>query len=242
MTSAYEQYGKLAELNPPPLVQAARYAVQADAERLVVADIESKLALEPTHSLLEIGCGPGNLLIPLSFRVRRAVGVDHPNVITRARQRYSCENLQWVAGRFPDIALDGPFDRILIYAVIHYLEDFFAVSSFVGAAAALMSSNGRLLLGDIPNADRKRRFQSSEAGKQFEAEWQQRMKEAHAAGGSDGDFALVGHSKLIGTLNDPQVLELASRLRVDGFHSYVLPQPPSLPFGHTREDILVVRP
>jgi len=38
------------------------------------------------------------------------------------------------------------------------------------------------------------------------------------------------------------VVDLIARFRRQGFDTFVLPQSTSLPFGHTREDILVTRP
>jgi trans-aconitate methyltransferase len=243
MTRAYDQYGKLAESEHPPLVQAARYATQEEAERLIVADLERKLELAPSHALLEIGCGPGNLLIPLSFRVKRAVGIDHPNVIARAMKRYSAGNLEWIGGEFPAVDPKGPFDRILTYAVLHYLEDFAAVTSFVDAASQLLAPGGRLILGDLPNADRKARFLATEEGRAFEAEWREKMKAAAASAGWQRDaFEIVAESRLIGTFSDAQILELLRRARTNGFHAYVMRQPPDLPFGHTREDVVIERP
>jgi hypothetical protein len=40
--------------------QAGRYAFQAEAERLILADVVSKLQLDPADTLLVVGCGPGN--------------------------------------------------------------------------------------------------------------------------------------------------------------------------------------
>jgi hypothetical protein len=54
--------------------QAGRYAFQAEAERLILADVMSKLQLDPADTLLVVGCGPGTLLIPLSFVVAQATG------------------------------------------------------------------------------------------------------------------------------------------------------------------------
>jgi hypothetical protein len=47
---------------------------------------------------------------------------------------------------------------------------------------------------------------------------------------------------MIGAFDDKTVLELAGRFRSEGFHAYMLPQPADLPFGRTREDMLVIRP
>ena len=46
----------------------------------------------------------------------------------------------------------------------------------------------------------------------------------------------------VASFGDDEILDFAKRYRSRGFHAYILPQPPGLPFGHTREDLLIVRP
>lgn len=238
--SHFDVYGVLARAERSPTIQAGRYAGQAAAERLILADIEPKLALGPSHSLLEIGCGPGNLLIPLAFRVARATGIDHPEVIARARERCRDASIEFKGGFFPDVAIEGHFDRILIYGVIAILPDWPTLQRFLDAAVNLLATGGRLLVGDIPNSDRKKRFLDSEAGKQFDAAWKRSMAEAGKSAAAD-PFAAFAGTASIGTLDDKAILGLLERYRARGYHAYIVPQRSDLPFGHTREDILIER-
>lgn len=238
--AAFEAYGALARRGTSPLRQSGRSPAQAEAERLIVGDILAKLNLGSSSRLLEIGCGSGNLLIPLSFRCSAATGLDHPSVIARARARFDDPAVTWLAGAFPETPVEGVFDAILIYSVLHYLPDMRAVEAFVMAAAARLAPGGRLLLGDVPNADAKRRFMESSAGRAFDAAWR-------AAASAESEPAqpalqLGGDAAMIGMFTDQDVLGLVARIRQAGLHAHVLPQPPDLPFGRTREDILVTRP
>jgi len=45
-----------------------------------------KLRLGPSNTLLEIGCGAGNLLISLARLVGSAIGIDHENLPAEARR------------------------------------------------------------------------------------------------------------------------------------------------------------
>src|SRR5690606_15365923 len=101
-------------------------------------DVTAKLRLAPTSRLLEIGCGPGNLMIPLSFAVEHATGIDHPAVIEMAEDRYQAPNVRWIGGEFPSVVLNGTVDRILVYSVLHILQDFDAVRGFVFAAMEVL--------------------------------------------------------------------------------------------------------
>jgi 2-polyprenyl-3-methyl-5-hydroxy-6-metoxy-1,4-benzoquinol methylase len=235
--SSFDAYGELARSNVSATELSGRYQTQAEAERRIVADVGKKLAIDPRDSLLDVGCGAGNLLIPLSFTTADAVGIDHPDVISFAR-RYSCDaRVRWLAGQFPGVAINERFDCVLLYSVIQCIASFSELLPFIDAAADLLKPGGRLLIGDIPNSDKKRRFLESEAGQIFEMDWQKSRrenpgKESHVFDGATG----------IGTLSDAEILGLAARVRANGFDSYILPQPKDLPFGRTREDILIVRP
>jgi SAM-dependent methyltransferase len=235
--NAFEAYGSLGRSGRSNLAKAGRYEFQHDAQKLILCDLESKLRLSPSDRLLEIGCGPGNLLIPLSFRVRTAIGIDHPDLIEAAGNRCESENLRFVPGRFPETNVEGKFDRILIYSVLHYVTDLAEAARFLDAAAALLAPGGRMVVGDLPNVDRKSRFQNSEAGRKFEIEWS-RLREANPESGPN---PLAGVSS-IGTFNDQMIVDLIGRYRALGFHAYVADQDPALPFGHTREDLVIVRP
>jgi 2-polyprenyl-3-methyl-5-hydroxy-6-metoxy-1,4-benzoquinol methylase len=235
--SSFDAYGELARSNVSATELSGRYETQAEAERRIVDDVGRKLAIAPGDSLLDIGCGAGNLLIPLSFVTADAVGIDHPDVISYARQYFSGARIRWLAGQFPSVAFTEQFDCILLYSVIHCIPSFPELYPFIDAAAGLLKPGGRLLIGDIPNGDRKRRFLESQAGQIFEGEWQRSRRESPAKQSSVFDGATG-----IGTLNDAAILEIVARSRANGFHVYILPQPQDLPFGRTREDILIVRP
>lgn len=238
MKDPFDVYGLLARSAHSFTTQAGRRNIQADAEKLIPDDVATKLGLLPQHALLEIGCGPGALLRPLASRVAHATGVDHPDVITIARKNCRQGNVSFVAGRFPDMALEGTYDRILAYSVLHYISDIHSIEQFIDAAIARLRSNGRLLLGDLPNVDKRERFRASQAGKEFEREWSERMKSELVSG---DPFEIFADSRMTG-FTDERIMQLLCRYRMAGYDAYLLPQPPELPYGHTREDMLIQLP
>ena len=209
----FEAFGEIARAEHDPLAMSGRYRSQASAEKRILADLLGKLCPEPESDLLEIGCGAGNLLIPLSFLVNSAVGMDHPEVVAKAAKRADISGLSYVAGAFPKDAPGRLFDRILIYSVIHYLPDMAEVVDFVAAALAMLAPSGRMLIGDIPNSGLKRRFLASDFGIEFQKQWQAAQAQS---GESAKDAEIAGvfsGTKAIGTLDDGMILALVGKIR-----------------------------
>jgi hypothetical protein len=130
----------------------------------------------------------------------------------------------------PELA--GRVDALLCYSVFHYV---FAESNpfdFVDRALSLLAPGGRMLIGDLPNVSRRKRFFSSAAGAAFHREFT----------GRDEDPTVVFNRTETGKIDDAVVLALLARCRAAGFDAFVLPQAPGLPMANRREDILVCRP
>lgn len=216
--------------------KAGRYAFQADAERCLLTELLNKLDLQPTDQLLEIGCGPGNLIIPLAHFVAHAVGIDNQAAIDRLHARAPlAANLEGIAGDFLTLQIpNGRFDKILIYSVLHYLSSADEAILLLDRALSLLAPGGRLLLGDLPNQDRKRRFGASGVGQRTAQKWQNNLAThgSHAFDNLPADPCLI-------TIDDKLILRLISHIRKKGYEAYLLPQDKRLPFGYTREDILV---
>jgi len=235
---SFENYGKLARDLQDPTVVGGRYPLQAAAQRHIVRDIAQKLELRPEDDLLEIGCNIGNLLVPLSFLVERVVGVDHPSCLEALQKRFHGENVRLLPGNFLEMKVDGLFDKVLSYSVLHYLSDRHEVLDFIAKALKLLAPGGRALFGDIPNCSHKKRFLESETGKAFERQWRELLHKE----GNQNTFAEIQPDPALVQFDDELVLEICRRSRAEGFDTYILSQPAYLPFGHTREDIVVIRP
>jgi cyclopropane fatty-acyl-phospholipid synthase-like methyltransferase len=235
----FENYSHIASLPDVNNTEAAgRLVFQQEAERKILPDILVKLDLKATDTLLEIGCGPGNLLVPLSGFCAKAAGIDNQGAITRLKNRFAKDaQISCIPGNFLDMNLPAThFDKILIYSVLHYLSNRDEAINFIERALSILRPGGRMLLGDVPNISKKSRFVNSKTGQKVAKNWVEQMKEA---GGYHPLEKIESDSQLI-TFDDALVLDLMAFIRGKGFETFLLPQPIDLPFGGTREDILVV--
>lgn len=239
---AIDGYGKIAHLDLNTTARAGRYSFQEAQMRRILPEILPKLQLEPQHEVLEIGCGTGMLLIPMSFLVARVVGLDHPKVVEELAGRLPGNDITLVGGAFPDTTVEGKFDRVVTYSVIQCLPSFEDAKVFARAAAGYLKPGGRLLIGDVASADKKKRFAASDFGKQFEQDWARLRAESGELKEAELEAQkILASSSVLGGMTDAQIMELILDLRGEGYEAYLLPQDPELPFGRTREDILVIK-
>ncbi len=228
--SVYENFANKIECHTQI---AGRYSIQKEAEKRIVFDVIEKLNIQGSDNLLEIGCGTGNILIPLSFASKNVVGIDNKNAIDKLLDRTKVENLRGIVGNFLEIDTIniGKFEKILIYSVLHYLTNKDDLYSFIDKALNLLDENGMLLLGDIPNTSLKERFLESNSGKLFSKQWKQKIK-------NENEEAIFELCNTI-TFDDSSIFELMQHIKNQGYKVYLLPQPPNLPFGYTREDLII---
>jgi cyclopropane fatty-acyl-phospholipid synthase-like methyltransferase len=236
--SHFDVYGRMAASGVAEVLQNGRYMSQKEAEQFVPADIIRKLRVNPLDSFLDVGCGLGLNLIPVGKIAKSAMACDHPNVIRLLKQKTLPPSIEFFEGDFLSFETDRKFTKILSYSVLPALPSVEVVFAFVDKALGLVSRDGRILLGDISNVDKKSRFTSSTRGKEFQKEWEVLNRNSETEDVSiyqtESDTAV--------TFCDALVLKMVEHIRRKGFNAYVLNQPQNLPFGNTREDILVVGP
>lgn len=232
-TNTFENFGRRARLGISSTEMSGRYPSHEFAEREIVRDVMAKLDIRSDDSVLDIGCGVGLLAGPLSFIASSVTGVDHAEVIEVLRKR--CPGVEALSGDFGEVNLgDRKYSKILIYNVAQALPDKQSVASFLKKALDHLHPGGRLLVGDMPNIDKKRRFQSTRFGVEFEKMWASRN-------GSSSTFVtddLLPEDRRI-EFTDEVVASIFLQVRSWGYDVFVLPQPEHLPWGFTREDLLI---
>jgi 2-polyprenyl-3-methyl-5-hydroxy-6-metoxy-1,4-benzoquinol methylase len=236
--SHFDAYGRIAQKEIDPIFQNGRYPAQRDAQNNIPPDVERKLKINSSDNLLDVGCGMGLNLIPLSNKVKSCTGCDHPDVIARLKKAEPNLKAQLIGADFLMHDFKGQYSKILIYSVLPALPNKDVMFAFIDKAIQLLSPDGILLFGDLANTDKKKRFVESRRGQEFQKEW---LKKASTQDQTDGFAEFEKESECV-AINDTVMMEVLMHVRKTGRNAYVCAQPENLPFGNTREDIVVYGP
>lgn len=123
-------------------------------------------------------------------------------------------------------------DFILVYSVIQYVFAEGNVFDFLDKALSLLSDGGVLLIGDIPNISKRKRFFASRRGVLSHQRYMQTSETP----------VVQFNNPEPGLIDDAVLMGLLMRCRSQGFDAYVVPQAPALPMSNRREDLLVMKP
>ena len=210
-------------------------------EEFIFQDIIAKVPNLSKHAqrVLEIGpgcSGPAFMMIEwCRQRGHQLVLVDSDEMLEQLPDEPFIEK---VAAKYPDEAdallekQGGRLDAIISYSVLHYIFAETNLFGFFDTSLSLLAHGGQMLIGDIPNVSKRRRFFSSPEGVAFHQEFT----------GSKGTPDIRFNQIEAGKIDDSVLLSLLLRARHAGFDAYLLPQPPELPMANRREDILITKP
>jgi hypothetical protein len=213
---------------------------RAGHEAAIFSDIRTKLPrlAERGLTVLDIGPGcsdlPGMLIDLCQAQGHRLHLVDSPEML---RHLPDADFIEKRPGLFPKdrqavAGLVGQVDVMLCYSVLQYVFLDANPFDFVDLAVELMAPGAEFLIGDIPNASKRRRFFSSAAGVTFHKTFT----------GTDTLPEVRFNEPTPGMIDDATVLGLLARARASGVDAYILPQAPELPMSNRREDILLRKP
>lgn len=209
-------------------------------EELIFQDIVRKLPNlnKDGQTVLDIGpgcSGPAFMLIEWC-RVRRneLVLVDSQEMLSHLPDEPFMEK---VVGRYPDECGEilakrrGNVNVIICYSVLHYIFAETNLFDFLDQSLSLLADGGEMLIGDIPNISKRKRFFSSAAGIRFHQNFTGTSEVPSV------DFKAVETGKI----DDSVLLALLLRARNAGFDAYLLPQRDDLPMANRREDLLIIK-
>ena len=214
---------------------------RAGLEEVIFTDICSKLPALDQSGQVIVDIGPGCAGLPhlLSARCKengnRLVLVDSTEMLD---QLPDGQNIAKVVGSFPAnfeqvrVAAGREVDAIICYSVLHYMYADTNVFDVIDAMGDLLAPKGRALVGDIPNASKRRRFFASLSGRAFHREF---MK-------TDQDPIVKHLQPDHGKINDAVLAGLVARAQEAGRNAFLVPQAPDLPFSNRRDDLIIEQP
>lgn len=209
-------------------------------EKYILEDLLSKLTnfKKNNQSVLDIGPGCGDLP---KLLINLCKQQNHTLVFNDSEEMLSFhedqDNLYKVPGMFPGsyksiCAVQEKYDVILCYSVFHYIFVETNVWNFLDKCLMLLKPGGQLLIGDIPNISKRKRFFSSEAGINYHHEFMKTKNNPEVL------YNKIEEQKI----DDAILLSLIMRAQISGFDAYILPQGQKLPMYNRRDDILIMRP
>lgn len=209
-------------------------------EQKIFLDIRRKLPnLEKTNkNVIDIGPGcselPAMLIDLCRSQKHRLTLIDSAEMLELLPNESFINKVDALYPNCPHLIdeFKGTIDVILCYSVLHYVLIDTAFFRFLDTSLSLLAPGGQMLIGDIPNISKRKRFFASETGITFHQEFMQTQDKPKV------EFNQIEHDQI----DDSVIISLLLRARSQGFDAYVLPQDPALPMANRREDILITRP
>lgn len=213
-----------------------------DTERVIFDDILSKLPLlnkSENLKVLDIGSGCSNLQKYISHFC-----ADHHNTLFLADSKEMLDlipnkdNEIKIAGLFPDETFtaikekSNGLDIIICYSVFHYIFVDSNVWFFLDCLMELLNDGGQILIGDIPNVSKRKRFFTSKNGIAFHQNFTQ-TKEIPQV-----EFNCIEKGKI----DDSLLISVVLKCQSSGFDAYIVPKAKDLPFANRRDDIIIRKP
>ncbi|TYQ25762.1 class I SAM-dependent methyltransferase [Pseudanabaena sp. UWO310] len=236
---SFDDFKKLA--NDPNLSPFEKVGFAAphrqESEQNIFPDILSKISLLNQHgkTVLDIGCGcslPTFQLIDYCKKMgSRLVLVDSEEMLSNLPDDSLIEksNHEFPHSQSFIDKWSLQVDVIICYSVIHHIYLHQNLFTFIDKALSLLRDGGQMLIGDIPNFPKKKRFLSSEVGKAFHKKW------------SGEESPQINWLEPHDQIDDSLLIHLMLRYRSMGMETYLLPQKNGLPLNNTREDLLICK-
>ena len=210
---------------------------RAGKEEAIFMDISAKLKHlnQSNKIILDIGPGCSGLATMIVDLCRKN---NHTLVLIDSQEMLDLlpdeDFIKKLPGYFPDIpesvgGFKSKIDSILTYSVFHYVFKEGNIFNFIDTALSLLNAEGELLMGDIPNVSKRKRFFKSELGIKYHQEYTGRNEIPQV------QFAVPEPARI----DDGVLFSILQRYRNYGYDTYLVPQDNSLPMANRREDILI---
>ena len=114
-----------------------------------------QLDLQNGDNLLEIGCGSGAMLLPLSKMGIRVTGIDYSESLVEVALR-ALPGAKITVHEARDVPFqNGTFTKILSHSVFQYFPDLSYAAEALSEMVRVMGSSGKILVMNIPKLSRE---------------------------------------------------------------------------------------
>ncbi|MDQ7837077.1 MAG: class I SAM-dependent methyltransferase [Thermodesulfobacteriota bacterium] len=153
-----------------------------------VENIKASLKLYEADSLLEVGCGSGAMLLPLSAMNLNLAGIDYSAPLVSIAQK-AVPDAEIKVSEASSIPFpDGSFSRVLSHGVFHYFPHEDYAKEVMAEMLRVLKKGGGLLISDVPDMEKK---EESEGRRKSLAESDGKNYRT----GSEGDFSHLYFTK-----------------------------------------------
>lgn len=235
--NTFEEFAKLASTNSNTSIKVD-FPERTDKSRIALIEEFGKCLpglYRCDNIVLDIGCGC-DLATPLintfTALLSKLLLVDSKEMLNNLPLTEVNHYVEKFPGKFPNIPelfqkYEGKVDYILCNSVLQYVTaeegEYF---DFIDNALKLLKSGGELLISDIPNKSKAKRFFNTEKGIKY-----------HQDKNKTTDLPEVKiHFQDIA---DNDVISIVSHYREIGYDTYLLPMSNNLEFSNRREHILI---
>ena len=240
----FKKYQELAQDDKLSMYEKIGFpdAYREHSENLIFNNILLKLPLlkeKESLKVLDIGSGCSNLQKHISnfcFKHKHKLFLsDSQEMLDLIDDR---ENEVKIAGLFPDETFakikekTGGVDIIICYSVLHYIFVDSNVWYFLDCIMELLNDGGQILIGDIPNVSKRKRFFASNNGIKFHQKFMQTNELPKV------EFNCIEKGKI----DDSLLHSIVLKCQASGFDAYIVPQAKDLPFANRRDDIIIRKP
>lgn len=212
-----------------------------DKEDVILRDILNKLSHLNGHhkTVLDIGSGCSELAHHLikfcEQQQHELILIDSEEMLAQLPNH---SFITKIPAFYPTTCKDfivkyqNKIDVILVYSVLQYVFVEGNLFEFMDDTVSLLATSGQLLVGDLPNACKRKRFLNSAQGIKHHQEHYDPHGKPH-----------IDHMSLATKqLDDGVILGMLMRYRHAGYDAYVVPQATDLPMANRREDLLIIKP
>ena len=114
-------------------LETGRYKFQKKRKK-IINEITKILELNKSDKIIDIGCGTGDVVIPLSRKVKSITAVDYPKIIDLLKKRSDkqrVKNMKFISSDMLKLKTKKKFNKVLAYSLIHYMKDKNQLKKFI---------------------------------------------------------------------------------------------------------------